>query len=268
MSGNGHESVSPVAQKLAESGWLVITNSMLVSWIVTIAIIIVARMAMKEKSLIPGRLQNFVEFIFENIYNLLEGIMGKHLTQKTFWFFASLFIFIVASNWSGLLPFTGNFTSLDVNNNKVGLWRPGTADVNMTLAMAAIFMVLWVYWSLQEIGPIGMIKHIFAPKGKTPGIMGIVMLLVALAVGVIEVISISFRPVSLSFRLFGNIYGGENVMHSMALPGVAIPFYFMELMVGLIQGMVFTMLSAVFLALMCSHDEEHHEHEGEHAEAH
>lgn len=266
MSGSGHEAVSKVAQKLIESDWFVLTNSMLVSWIVTIAIILFFRLAMKKNELKPGKLQNFAEFILESIYNLFEGILGPKLNKKTFWFFSSLFVFIVVSNWSGLLPFTGNFTSVDTASQKVGLWRPGTADMNLTFAMAIIFMVLWLVWSIQEIGVVGFFKHIFAPKGKTSGAMAILMIVIFFAVGIIEVISISFRPISLSFRLFGNIYGGENVMHAMALPGVAIPFYFMEIMVGLIQGLVFALLSAVFLALMCSHDEEHGDehHEGGH----
>lgn len=256
------DAVNKSAQAIVENGSFIITNSMAVSWIVTIFIIIVARLATKNMQLIPSGLQNILEFCFESIYNLLESILGEHLIKKTFWFFSILFIFIVISNWSALLPFTGNIYT-EIGGEKVPVWRPGTADVNLTFAMALIFMFLWVFWSIQEVGFIGFIKHIFAPKGKTGGFMGIVMIIVALCVGLIEVISITFRPVSLSFRLFGNIFGGENVMHAMAKPIVGVPFYFMEIMVGLIQGMVFAMLSAVFLALMCKHDDGH-EHKEEH----
>lgn len=256
------EAVNKSAQAIVESGDVFITNSMVVSWIVTITLIILARIATSNMKLIPSGLQNIMEFCFESIYNLLESILGEHLIKKTFWFFSITFIFIVFSNWSGLLPLTGNFTT-KINGQNVPIWRPGTADVNLTLAMAIVFMFLWFVWSIQEIGFVGFLKHIFAPKGSTAGFMGIIMIVVALCVGVIEVISMLFRPISLSFRLFGNIFGGENVMHAMAKPLVGVPFYFMEIMVGLIQGMVFAMLSAVFLALMCKH-EDSHDHKEEH----
>ncbi len=259
MSG---QSVSPIAQSIIENKDYFLSNSMVASWIVTIALVIVTRIATKDMKLIPSGLQNIMEVAFESIYNLLESILGNHLTKKTFWFFSVLFVFIVVSNWSGLLPLTGNFV-VKYGDIEIPIWRPGTADVNLTLAMALTFMALWLFWSIQEVGFIGFIKHIFAPKGKTPGVMGIIMVIVALGIGLIEIVSLSFRPISLSLRLYGNIFGGENVMHSMALPIIGVPFYFLELMVGLIQGMVFTMLSAVFLALMCEHEHEH-EHEDGH----
>ena len=252
------DNVSPIAQSIVGNAPLIITNSMVVSWVVTIVLIILAKLATSNMKLIPSGLQNIMEACFEGIYNLLEGILGEHLIKKTFWFFSILFIFIVASNWSGLLPLTGNFT-VKFGSTEIPIWRPGTADVNLTLAMALVFMALWLFWAIQENGFVGFLKHIFAPKGNTPGVMGIMMIVIALLIGLIEIVSISFRPISLSLRLYGNIFGGENVMHAMALPGVALPFYFLEIMVGFIQGMVFTMLSAVFLALICEHEHKHEE---------
>lgn len=250
--------VSTIAQPLVESGFVIITNSMVVSWLVTITLIILAKLATSNMKLIPSGLQNGMEACYESIYNLLLGVLGDHLTKKTFWFFSTLFIFIVASNWAGILPLTGNFT-VEVGGHKVPIWRPGTADVNLTLAMALTYIFLWLVWCIQENGVIGLLKHIFVPKGKTPGFLGIFIAVVALGVGVIEVVSILFRPISLSFRLYGNIFGGENVMHEMNLPFIGVPFYFLELMVGFIQGMVFTLLSAIFLAIMCEHDHSHDE---------
>lgn len=263
MAGNAHESVSPLAQKLVESSGIMITNSMVVSWVVTIVLIVLARIAMSNMKLIPNRAQNLFEFIYESIYGLLTSILGDRMTKKTFWFFSTVFIFIVISNWSGLLPLTGNIIT-KVDNENVPIWRPGTADLNFTLALAVTYLFLWFYWSIQENGPIGFLKHIFLPKEKTVGFMGLLIGGVVFFVGIIEVISILFRPVSLSFRLYGNIFGGENVMHEMALPFVGIPFYFLEIMVGFIQGMVFTLLSAIFLALMCEHSHEDNHHEEKH----
>ena len=122
-------------------------------------------------------------------------------------------------------------------------------------------MACWLVWSLREVGPMGFVKELFAPKGDTTGFLKVVMVVVFLAAGCIEVISILFRPVSLSFRLYGNIFAGENMLETMArlVPGfgwlLPIPFYFMELLVGLVQALVFMLLTAVFTLLMCQHAE-------------
>jgi F-type H+-transporting ATPase subunit a len=111
------------------------------------------------------------------------------------------------------------------------------------------------------VGPIGFLKELFGPKGETAGLMKVVMVVVFFASGCLEIISILFRPVSLSFRLYGNIFAGENMLETMAslVPGfgwlLPIPFYFMELLVGLVQAMVFMLLTAVFTLLMCQHEE-------------
>jgi F-type H+-transporting ATPase subunit a len=133
----------------------------------------------------------------------------------------------------------------------------------MTLAMAMVFFVCWTIWALQANGPGGFLLHIFGPKGDTTGALKVLMIAVFVLVGVLEVVSILFRPVSLSFRLFGNVFAGENMLESMAMlvPGlgwlIPIPFYFMELLVGMVQALVFMLLTAVFTLLICQHDEEH-----------
>ena len=131
----------------------------------------------------------------------------------------------------------------------------------MTLAMAMIFFICWIVWALQSNGPIGFLQHLFAPKGDATGPLKVLLVVVFFAVGFLEIISILFRPVSLSLRLFGNIYAGENMLEFMAnmVPGLGwllpIPFYFMELIVGLVQALVFMLLTAVFTLLICMHDE-------------
>jgi F-type H+-transporting ATPase subunit a len=135
----------------------------------------------------------------------------------------------------------------------------------MTLAMAVIFFICWTVWALQANGPGGFILHIFGPKGETTGVLKVLMILVFIVVGLLEVVSILFRPVSLSFRLYGNIFAGENMLESMArlVPGwlgsiiIPIPFYFLEVLVGLVQALVFMLLTAVFTLLICTHEEGH-----------
>ena len=127
----------------------------------------------------------------------------------------------------------------------------------MTLAMSLVFFCLWVVWSLQSLGIGGFIKHIFSGGDNGKGVMAIFMMAIFLFVGVIEVVSIAFRPVSLSFRLYGNIFAGENILEAMMNLGgkyfgciLPLPFYFLELLVGLVQALVFALLTSVFTALM------------------
>jgi F-type H+-transporting ATPase subunit a len=245
-----------------------ITNSMVVTWIVAVALIVFAQLATRKMSQVPGGAQNFLEWMIESLYNLLEGILGKHLLDRTFWFFGTIFIFILATNWIGLVPGVGTIgwghhTAEGFVIDRP-LFRGGNADLNMTLAMALVFFACWIYWALSEVGPGGMAKELFAPKGKTSGLLKVLMIVVFFAAGCLEVISILFRPVSLSFRLYGNIFAGENMLETMArmVPGLGwllpVPFYFMELLVGLVQAMVFMLLTAVFTLLICHHEEAGH----------
>ena len=259
----------PVLNKL---GRFPITNSMVVSWIVAVGLIVFAQVATRQMKRIPTGAQNFWEWLVESLYGFLEGIIGPKLVQRTFWFFATIFIFILASNWVGLIPGVGTvgWGEPGAHGFKIEepLFRGANADLNMTLAMALVFMACWLVWSLWEVGPLGFLKELFAPKGDTTGFLKVIMVIVFLAAGCIEIVSILFRPVSLSFRLYGNIFAGENMLETMArlVPGLGwllpIPFYFLELLVGLVQALVFMLLTAVFTLLMCQHEE------GEHANTH
>jgi F-type H+-transporting ATPase subunit a len=203
----------------------------------------------------------------ESLYAFLEGVVGSELAKKTFWFFATVFLFILFANWFGLIPGVGTIGwghATDHGFQVVNpLLRGANADLNMTFAMSAIFFLLWFVWALQANGVKGFILHIFGPKGDTVGFMKVMMIFIFVIVGVLEVVSILFRPVSLSFRLYGNIFAGENMLESMAVlvPWlgwlIPIPFYFLEVLVGLVQALVFMLLTAVFTLLICSHDEEH-----------
>jgi len=242
-----------------------ITNSMIVSWIVALGLIILAQVATRNMKQVPDGAQNFLEWLVEGLYKFLEGIIGAHLAQKTFWFFATIFIFILAANWIGLIPGVGTIgwgheTSHGFMIDEP-LLRGANADVNMTFAMALVFFACWIVWALQEVGPLGVLKELFAPKGETTGVLKLLMVFVFFAAGCLEIVSILFRPISLSFRLYGNIFAGENMMEAMAklVPGfgwlIPIPFYFLELLMGLVQALVFMLLTAVFTLLICQHEE-------------
>jgi len=258
--------LSAKAVEIARPFGFPITNSMLVSWIVAICLIVVAQAATRNMKMVPAGLQNFVEWLVGGLYNFLSGIVGPHLTERTFWYFATIFIFILSANWIGLIPGVGSIGwGSQTSHGFVitqPLFRGANADVNMTFAMALVFFACWIVWALREIGPIGFIKELFAPKGETEGFLKALMIVVFFAAGCLEIVSILFRPISLGFRLYGNIFAGENLLEAMSklVPGfgwlVPIPFYFLELLMGLVQALVFMLLTAVFTMLMCQHETE------------
>ncbi|MEO6053369.1 MAG: F0F1 ATP synthase subunit A [Chthoniobacterales bacterium] len=259
-----------------------ITNSVLVALIVTVTILCLARRATRRMELIPGQGQNVFEAIVESLYDTFEGIVGKHMAPKTFSLLASLFLYILVCNWFGLIPGVGSIGwgapehaifPQNIEHMAVPIFRPTMADLNTTLGLALVFMIFWLYWSLKENGLGGFLAHIFGMKGGFKGFMVLIMAPIFFFVGMIEVVSILFRPVSLSMRLFGNILAGETLLGTMMEMGkifhfpewvtfiisitLPIPFYFLELMVGLVQALVFTLLCAVYIQLSTTHDEEH-----------
>ncbi len=267
----GHHALPMAAPVVFDLGWFKITNSMIAMFVVASIVILIAQLATRKITLIPTRLQNFVEFVVESLEGFLAGIMGKKLANKTFWFFGSVFVFIITMNWMGLFPGVGTigWTTTDSQGHSgwLPLIRGANADLNMTLGLACTFFVLWIYWSIRANGVGGFFGHIFLYHGEDKGIMKVLLLVIFFLVGILEVISIMIRPVSLTFRLFGNVYAGESLLEMMVHMGglfgwlTALPFFFLELMVGAIQALVFTLLTAVFTALMCRHDdEEEHAH--------
>ena len=243
-----------------------ITNSMVVSWIVAVGLIIFARVATRDMKHVPGGAQNLLEWLVGGLYDFLESIIGAHLVKRTFWFFATVFIFILTANWVGLIPGVGTIGWGHQTPHGFVIDQPffrgANADLNLTFAMALVFFACWIVWALQEVGPAGFVKELFAPKGDSTGFLKVLMIVVFFAAGCLEIVSILFRPVSLAFRLYGNIFAGENMLETMArmVPGLGwllpIPFYFMEVLMGLVQALVFMLLCAVFTLLICQHEGE------------
>jgi F-type H+-transporting ATPase subunit a len=257
---NVEHTLSQQAVAIATPFGFPITNSMVVTWIVTVALVVFAQLATRHMERVPHGAQNFLEWIVEGLYRFLEGVIGPHLTARTFWYFASVFIFILSANWFGLIPGVGSVGWGHMAEGHIVIDRPllrgANADVNLTLAMALIFFACWIVWAVQEDGVRGVFAELFAPKGSSTGALKFVLAAVFFASGCLEIISILFRPVSLSFRLYGNIFAGETMLETMArMPRIGwlvqIPFYFLELLVGLVQALVFMLLTAVFTLLIC-----------------
>src|SRR5262249_22155742 len=152
---------------------------------------------------------------------------------------------ILAANWFGLIPGVGTvgWGHQTARGFKIDqpLFRGANADVNLTLAMALIFFACWIVWPFRAVGALGSLKELFAPQGETTALLGVLMVVVVVVAGCLEIISILFRPVFLTFRLYGNIVAGVSMLATMAIlvPRLGwlfpVPFYFLELLVGLVQ---------------------------------
>jgi F-type H+-transporting ATPase subunit a len=243
-----------------------VTNSMITGWLA--ALILALASVRFHRQVRAGRSTMFtgtVESLVIFLHGVLADIMGEKLARKTFWLMGSFFIYILCSNWLGLFPGIGSigwgYRTEHMFRVTQPLFRGVNADLNTTLALGALFFFFWFIWAWKANGPVGILKHIFGFQGDTKGIMHFVMAVVFLAVGFLELLSIMIRPFSLALRLYGNIFAGEVVLDTMLhkLPFLGwlmpVPFYLMEVLVGLIQALVFTLLSAVFVMLICSHEE-------------
>ena len=260
--------ISAVAEPLFHVGPLPVTNSMVTSWIVAALLVVAIRLAVGQPTLVPSRGQAFVEHLVEGIMDLIKPIIGAKAYRAAFPVLISLFIFILIQNWSGLIPGVGTIFKSNGEGGWVELIRPGNADMNGTVALAICAMLTWLYLIIRFAGPKAIFMDIFgnkADKNETPAVIYYPLFVIFFAVGLLEIISISFRPVSLSFRLFGNVFGGENLIHAMSGMqkwGLPIPFYFLEVLIGFVQAFVFTLLVSVYIGLICNHGDDHSEGHG------
>jgi F-type H+-transporting ATPase subunit a len=260
------EGVSPKATDLFTIAGYPISNSILTTWIIAALIIIGVRLAVGTPKLIPGKGQAVVEGMAQGLRDALEPIVGKQMIGKTFPLLCGFFVFILLMNWSGLLPGVGTL-KYQHDGHWLDAIRPANSDLNTTLALSLISFLAWTYFVLRYAGVKVLVYDLFGNKSDRKEIgwgMWILLSFIFLGVGGIEVVSIAFRLISLSFRLFGNVFGGENLIHSLG--GIApyvIPALagMLEVLVGVIQAFVFTLLSAVYIGLICNHegghDEEH-----------
>jgi F-type H+-transporting ATPase subunit a len=266
------DGVKVTADQITSIGGLPISNSMITSWIISLLLIILIKVLVGKPQLIPTKGQLILESVIGGIRGIIEPIVGKKVFFPSFWLLSGLFFFILIQNWSGLLPGVGTigygYTVEDHFKISKPLIRPGNADLNMTLALALVANLFWVYFIVKFAGLKAIVKDWFGNKADKSEVSSLIfgfLGVIFLAVGFIEVVSILFRPVSLTFRLFGNVFGGESLLHSMfyLVPQLKwilqVPFYFMEVLIGLVQALVFMLLISVYLGLICNHDEgEHH----------
>ena len=271
------DAMSPKPVDLFSIDGFEINNSMISEAIVTLAIIIIVQIAMRAPKLIPTGLQNFVEWLVESMSNFLALLLDRPTLQRSFWYFAGLFVFIVSGNLLALVPGVGTFGwghGPSFWNREIDhpFLRGTNANDNVTAAYSALFFVMFFYWCIRGAGVGGSLFHIFGPKVKFSNIFAnVIFTIIFFLVGWIEVVSILFvRPVAFTFRLFGNIYGGEyllDTIYKMA-PNFSfillVPFYFYELLVAVVQAFVFFVLTAAFTGLIANKPDHSSEAEKNH----
>lgn len=256
--------ISLAAERIFSLFGLPITNSMLMTWLAMLILVIVAYLAGRRPQLVPGKLQNLLESILEFFFNLVNSILqDKTLSYQVFPIVATFFLLIVLSNWLGLLPGVGPIGYFHEVHGEVvltPLFRPTNADINSTLSWAIISVVVTQFFGVMMLG---LGQHV----SKYVNLNGLLSFkfegLIHFFVGILELFSEISKMISFSFRLFGNIFAGEVLLTVMAflVPFIApLPFYFLELFVGLVQGVVFATLTLVFIKVaVTSHEHTHNE---------
>ena len=257
------EGVNPKATDLFEIGGIPVSNSILTTWILAVLIIIAVRVLVGTPKIIPNKGQALVENVASGLRDALEPIVGKKMIGKTFPVLCGFFVFILLMNWSGLLPGVGTIKYMTAEHDWQDAIRPANSDLNTTLALSILSFLAWTYFVLRYAGFKALVFDLFgnkADKRELSMLMWLMLGFIFLGVGVIEVLSIASRLISLPFRLYGNVFGGENLIHTLGgiapyvVPAIA---GMLEVLVGLIQAFVFTLLSAVYIGLICNHDAGH-----------
>ena len=233
---------------------IAVTNTLLSSWFTTVVLILIFVTAARRRTMIPGRFQGFVETMIEGVLGFATGVLGPEMARRTFPVVATIFFFVLFNAWLALLPFYQFLGFAQDGVIKAHLIRSAGTDINMALALALISFVFVEYWGFRARG-FSYLKKFFQLgnifRGKPSG-------LIDAFVGFLELTSELVRVVSFTFRLFGNMTAGEIliVMITFLVPFVATPFVFgLELLVGLIQAVIFAGLTLVFLSVAITHEE-------------
>lgn len=264
----GHSALTHEEEELVDKGpfgggtW-VVTNTMLSAWITSILLILILIVAARRWKMVPGRLQNLAEMIIEGLLGFVESVIGRDMARRVFPLIATIFLFVLFNAWIALLPIYPTLGFKDSHGDvAVHLLRSAGTDLNMPLALALVSFVFVEYLGLRALG-LGYLNK-FVPIGpffrsiRQKQFFGA---FIALFVAFLEFVSELVRIVSFSFRLFGNMTAGEVLvlMATFLVPFVATVFvYGLELLVGLVQALIFAGLTLVFATVaIAPHQEEH-----------
>ncbi|PIR66915.1 MAG: ATP synthase F0 subunit A [Parcubacteria group bacterium CG10_big_fil_rev_8_21_14_0_10_36_14] len=246
--------ISLAAEPMFKIGSFIVTNTLIMSVIISIGLIALALILQKKMQEKPRGLQNLIELLVEKLLNFMESVtQDRRQAVKFFPIVATIFVFVILSNWLEIVPGLGTIGLKEMVHGEaiiIPFIRSSSADLNLTLAIAIISVVATQIFGIMAIG---FFKH----WGKFISFKGPIEFFV----GLLELISEVAKMISFSFRLFGNIFAGEvllTVVLFLVPYIVPLPFLFLEIFVGFVQALVFAMLTLVFLKMATvSHDEQH-----------
>lgn len=243
------EEISLKAAELFSIGSFNVTNGLLLTLVVSFVLIAFSLLFRARMKVVPGKLQGAVEMGVEGFLGLMESTLGSaKKAEKYFPLVFTIFIFILVSNLFGILPGVGSLTFGSGQHN-VPLFRSPAADLNFTLAFAVISVIVTNIIGMASIGMFAHLGKFFNFKGP-----------IEFFIGILELVSELAKIISLSFRLFGNIFAGEVlliIIFSLAPYLVPLPFMFLEIFVGMIQAFIFAMITLVSISLNTTPHEAH-----------
>lgn len=241
------EEISLKAQELFSIYGFPMTNGLFLTLVVSLILICFSFVLNKKIKLVPGKLQSAVEMGTEGLLNLMESTLGSAKKAELYFpLIATIFIFILCSNLLGIFPGVGSLW-IEHGAKEVPLFRSPAADLNFTLAFAVISVIMT---NILGMIAVGSFKHI----GKYINFSNPINFFI----GILELVSEFAKIISLTFRLFGNVFAGEvllTIISFLAPYFIPLPFLFLELFVGAIQAFIFAMITLVSIALQTS---EHH----------
>jgi len=259
------------AEPIFHIGSFQITNSLLNSWLAVLVIIVLCVVLRLKLKQIPSKIQHVFELLLEGALSLCDQVTNdRKITLKIFPLVISLFVFILVNNWLGLLPIVGSIGFL-VNEAGhsvfIPIFRAGTADINTTLALSIAIVIASNIFGIVTIGAwkifnkyvnIRALGGIVTKFRKDKNV--IIVAPITFFVGILELIGEIAKVASLSFRLFGNVFAGEVLLASMGaifLYVLPTPFLFLEVFIGLIQALIFSLLATVYFTIASQDHEEH-----------
>lgn len=252
------------AESLFNIGNFTVTNSLISSWLAVVLIVILSLVIRTKNSKIPGKFQSFMEVVINGALGMIDMVTNDRVkSKKVFPVAFSIFVFVLVNNWLGMLPGVGSITF-----NHVALLRGATADLNTTLALGLFAVIAANIFGVMAVGGWNYfnkfinIKALLEIPKKIKHEPTIVLVNpINFFVGLIEIISEVAKVASLSFRLFGNVFAGEVLLASitaMVAWGVPLPFMFLEILVGVIQALIFSVLTVVYFTIASAdHSAEH-----------
>lgn len=251
--------ISLKAEPILHIGSFPVTNTLLLTWGVLILFIALGLFLRKKWHVIPGKLQSVFEFVTEEVLKLMESVLGERSKAERFFpLVATIFLFILISNWMGLFPFLGSIGVYEYHGEEsvfVPFFRSPASDLNFTLALALVSVIMTNILAVRSLGFFGHMKKFF--NFTNP---------IHFFVGILEFVSEFAKVISFSFRLFGNVFAGEVLLLIVGVLApylIPMPFIFLEIFVGFIQSFIFAMLTVVFIATATAGHDTSHEHKAE-----